>query len=219
MKNEGIIYKVTHKQSGRVYIGCTKINIHERKLDHISRMRRDEKGAFQEAIGTYGANAFTWEQIDTANSVNDLAQKEKDYIKKYDSVESGFNQDSGGGFKKNVYQYSIPDGKLIGKYDCLQSAANAVSVAKQNISMACLGGNKTCKGYWWSYSSSFLSSPIQVHDNRKKEVHQLTLELKFVKKYNSVAEASKNTGISKSCIAKCCRGERKTSKGFKWKYI
>ena len=36
--------------------------------------------------------------------------------------------------------------------------------------------------------------------------------------YKSVAEASRQTGVSKTCISKVCRGERKGSGGFLWRY-
>lgn len=55
-------------------------------------------------------------------------------------------------------------------------------------------------------------------DLREKEVHQYTLEGDFVSKYKSVSLASSLTGVSKTCIAKVCRGERDQSGGFKWTY-
>ena len=49
-----------------------------------------------------------------------------------------------------------------------------------------------------------------------KPVLQFTLE--GVKTYPSIAEASKQTGICRSSIAACCRGEQKTADGFIWKF-
>ena len=80
MKSKGIIYKVINKESGKIYVGATKNSIHQRKLDHQERASRGEKGQFQEAIGTYGPEAFTWTQLDTASTTDELAQKEKEYI-------------------------------------------------------------------------------------------------------------------------------------------
>ncbi|WP_394345717.1 hypothetical protein [Gelidibacter gilvus] len=47
----------------------------------------------------------------------------------------------------------------------------------------------------------------------------IILTLFPIAEYESVAEASRQTGISKSCISKVCRGERKQSGGYIWKYI
>jgi group I intron endonuclease len=217
MKNNkfNIIYKVENKLTGEVYIGATKNSIHQRKLDHTERANRGEKGEFQEAIGTYGPEAFTWTQIDTASTTDELAQKEKAYVIQYDSKSNGYNSDAGGGIKKTTYQYSL-DGSLVNTYDCLQSAANAVSAGKTSIGNACTGQNKTCKGYVWSYSSTY---PMNLTDERRKTVIQMDLDGRILQKYKSVAEASKHTGISKTCISRCCRGEREKSGGFKWKYV
>ena len=218
MKNNkfNIIYKAQNKLTGEVYIGATTQSIKKRKIDHIERSNRGVNGKLQEAIGTYGPEAFTWTQIDTASTINELAQKEKEYIVKYKSKGEILNNDCGGGFKKTVYQYSLDDGSLINTFDCLTSAANVVNATKQNISSACLGINKTCKGYIWSYSSTF---PINFKDNRKKKVAQLDLEDNFIAEYASIAEASNATGINKSSIAKVCRQERKQAGCYKWKYI
>jgi len=221
MKNNGIIYKVTHKESGKSYIGATTKSIQKRKVDHTERAKRGEGQPFAKAIATHGPDAFNWVQIDTAITTNELAKKEKEYIIKYDSKDNGYNSDSGGGIKKTVYQYSIVDGKLIGRYDCLQSAANAVNATKQNISAACLGINKSCRGYFWSYSSSSSSTslPTNVSDKKKKPVTQLTLDNKVITKYESIANASWVTGVNKCSISKVCRKERKSAGGFRWNYI
>ena len=219
MKSKGIIYKVTHNPSRQSYIGATTKSVNERRMDHIQRANRGETGKLQEAIATYGPEAFNWVQVDTAITTDELAQKEKDYVIKYDSKENGYNSDAGGGIQKTVYQYSIEDGSLIAKYDCLQNAGNAVNATKQNISMACLGVNKTCKGYRWSYSTSSSTSPKNLEDERRKRVIQFDMYDKVIAKYKSIAEASRVTGINKCSIAKVCRLERKQAGGYCWRYI
>jgi len=127
-----------------------------------------------------------------------LAEKEREYIVKYNSKEEGYNSDCGGGLKKSVYQYSL-DGNLIAEYESLSCAANAVNADKRTISSSCLGYNKTCKGYYWSY---LFKDEFKVSDNRKKEVSQYDLEGNLLAKYISASEASRKTGVSKSCITK-----------------
>jgi group I intron endonuclease len=221
MKNKennsyNIIYKVENIDSGKVYIGATSKSLETRKKDHIKKSKKGKSYAFQQAIATYGPEAFRWEQIDTATTINELAQKEKEYILKYNSKEQGYNSDSGAGFKKTVYQYAVKDGQLINSYDCLENAGIAVGADKRSISSAALGVNKTCNGFVWSYSSTFQSD---LNDNRKKVVQQFSLEGEFVNEYNSVSEASKQTDCNKTSIAKVCRGERQSCGGYLWKYI
>jgi len=216
-KENYLVYKVVNEQTQEVYVGVTTKSLEERKTDHIQKSNKKGCSYFQETIGTYGSDAFTWEQIDTASDINKLAEKEIEYILKYNSFQGGLNSNKGGGgFRKQVYQFDIGTGKLLNSYDDLTSAANAVSATKKSISNVCLNIDKTCKGFYWSYSitSEFITSS----DARKKKVIQYSLKGDLLAHYISVAEASRISRISKTCIARCCRGEREQSGGFLWKY-
>lgn len=211
-----IIYKVTNVSNNEFYIGATTKALEERKKDHHQKSSKKVGSYFHEAIGTYGPEAFLWEQIDTASNIDELAQKEVKYIEEYNSFEEGYNSDKGGGFKKSVFQYCIETGKLIKSYPDLESAANAVSANKKSISNCCLNYCKTCKGYIWSYSDTL--HVISNLDLRRKTVNQISLDGDLIDCYESASEASRKTGISKTCITRCCRNERKQSGGFLWNY-
>ncbi|RTZ09270.1 NUMOD1 domain-containing DNA-binding protein [Flavobacterium sp. GSP6] len=209
-----IIYKVVNTITDEVYIGATTKSIEERKADHLQKSRKKVDSCFQEGIATYGADAFTWTQIDSANSSNELAEKEKKYILQYDSKENGYNSDSGGGFNKLVYQFDL-EGNLIASFDGLKEIQLTLGHDKRRVSNACLTAT-VWKGHFWSYSQNNTFKPAT--DNRKKEVTQFTLDGEILAHYNSVADASRETGISKTCISRCCRNEREQSGGFIWNY-
>ncbi len=214
--SNSMVYKVTNTINGQVYIGATKDSLEKRKKDHLQKANIDAGHKFQEAIRTYGPEAFSWEQIDTASNPNDLAEKESRYVLNYNSKDAGLNSDRGGGIKKNVYQYQVDLGNLLCVYPDLESAGNAVSVDRKSISKACLGEIKTCAGYCWSYKLSENFKPEA--DKRKKKVFQFHLSGKFISSFKSVAEAARITGINKSSIAKCCRRDYTTAGGFYWEY-
>lgn len=211
-----IIYKAENIYTEEVYVGATTKTLEERKNDHLIKSNNGSGGYFHQAIQTYCEESFVWSIIDTANSLNELAQKETEYIFSYNSVENGYNSDRGGGLKKTVFQYNIETGKLINSYDDLSSAANAVNAVKTSISSACLHYNKTCKGFAWSYLSTL--EPSSSLDLRKKTVNQISLKGEFIACYESASQASRKTGISKTCITRCCRKEREHSGGFLWEY-
>jgi hypothetical protein len=214
-KKTHLVYKVTNQVTGEAYIGATTKSIEERKADHIQKANKGTGSYFQEAMATYRPEDFVWEQIDTANSVNELAEKEKQYILKYNSKEQGYNSDSGGGFKKIVYQFN-EDGVLIASYDGLKEVETTLNYDKRRISTACTNAT-LWKGSFWSYSQD--STFNNVADSRKKRVFQYNYNGELVAEFVSVAEASRITGLSKTCISRCCRGEREQSGGFIWKYI
>lgn len=58
----------------------------------------------------------------------------------------------------------------------------------------------------------------QLNDIKKsKSVLQYDLEGNFIKEWKSTMECCRN-GYNQGHVAECCRGERKTHKGFIWKY-
>lgn len=217
MLSNYIIYKAENTFTGEVYVGATTKSLVERKNDHLQKSDKGSGGFFHRAIETYGSDSFVWTEVDSATSLNGLAEKEIEHICMYDSFENGYNSDKGGGFKKTVYQYNVETGELVNSYDGLVNAANAVNANKRSISNVCLHTNKTCKGYHWSYSST--NELHSCSDLRRKTVNQISLGGKLIACYESASEASRETGVSKTCITRCCRGEREQTGGFLWEYI
>jgi group I intron endonuclease len=213
---EGIIYKATNTINGQVYIGATTKELEKRKQDHINKALKGYKGYFQTVLLEYGIESFEWEQIDAAKDENELAKKEIQYILEYNSVKEGYNKDKGGGFKKTIYKYNL-DGSLNSIYETLTDAGNSINVRKQDVSRACWSTNHTLGSFLWSYEDTEGFKPSK--DNRKKEVLQSDLKGNLLARYVSASEASRKTGVSKTCITRCCREEREHSGGFIWKYI
>lgn len=213
MMSNFIVYSATNPMTGEVYVGATTKTLNERRLDHCFKASNDSNLCFHKAIKTYGYDSFKWEIVDYANTLNELANKESFYIAKFDSFRNGYNSDNGGGFKKIIYQFDR-ELNLINTYDSLSDAGNAVNANKKCISNASLGYSLSCKGFYWSYSDSFNKKL----EKRKKKVLQFSLDGEFINFYESASEASRKTGISKTCITRCCRNERSNSGGFLWKY-
>lgn len=213
--NTYIIYKAQNTFTGETYIGATTKSLEERKADHLQKASKKVGSYFQEAIGTYGPAAFKFEQIDTASSNDELASKEIRYISEYGALGNIYNCDKGGGIKKTVYKYNL-DGSLNATFENLTLASDTIGVRKQDISRACWNVNQSLGGYLWSYENTEVFVPE--HDNRKKGVIQSFLDGVLIAQFISVAEASRKSGLSKTCIARCCRGERENSGGFLWKY-
>ncbi|MCB0448402.1 MAG: endonuclease, partial [Gelidibacter sp.] len=102
-------------------------------------------------------------------------------------------------------------------FETLEEAGLSVNASKKSINNVCLGVNKTCKGFYWSYTQV---EPFEwQNDTRKKKVMQTDLNNIPLAEYESVAEASRQSGISKTCISRVCRGEREQSGSFLWNYI
>ena len=100
------IYKITNIQNNKVYIGQTIRPIEQRFKRHINDALNNILDThFARAIRKYGKENFTIEQIDTAQTQEELNQKEQYWIQYYNSVNEGYNEtdaisESGG----NTYQ-------------------------------------------------------------------------------------------------------------------
>lgn len=68
-------------------------------------------------------------------------------------------------------------------------------------------GNRKEKNYQWNGEHSNCKS-IDMYD----------LDGNFLKSFKSIAIASRETGISKSCVSKCANGNSLMTKGFKFKF-
>ena len=124
------------------------------------------------------------------------------------------------GNKKAVEQIDIKTGSVIKVYDSLSAATKKMGVSSPKaIWKACNGELKTAYGFGWRYKGSencngFGSGNV---GRPGKQVEQIDVKKnEVIKTWDSVKEAQRKTGTTN--IDKCCRGERETAKGFKWRY-
>jgi len=94
------IYKFTHKETGRCYIGQTIQDPNRRRLEHIADSRHTPKTYhFHNALKKYGIDTFTFEVIAEATSLTELNLLEEKYVDQYDAINNGFNIRQAGGNK------------------------------------------------------------------------------------------------------------------------
>lgn len=94
----GEIYKITHNESGKVYIGKAT-NAHARWVEHERTSKKNTKQThLYKAIRKYGWDSFQKEVIDVATTKDELNKKEMYWISYYDSCnhEKGYNETLGG---------------------------------------------------------------------------------------------------------------------------
>jgi group I intron endonuclease len=208
----GYIYKITHKESGKSYVGQTIHNLEIRWKHHLRPQNNCRY--LSRAIQKYGKDAFEFKLICICFD-EDLDTFEKDYMKKYNTMApNGFNLREGGNggkqhedtkkkisdtLKKTNKEHPRLDNKLRGR--------KLPEEHKKNISKTLLGHIKT------EDTRKKLSEV-----NKKYKVLQYTLEGVLLNTYESGVDAANHMNSTKSHISSACRKNIK-HKGFVWKYM
>ena len=180
-KYYGIIYKITNKINGKVYIGQTTRSLEERIGEH----KRHKSCIMYKAFKKYGFENFDIETIQICYSRDELNESEIKWIKYYDSMNNGYNLCEGGnqtdGFhhtqeaknkmsKAKKGKYTGEDNHFYGKHHS-EETRNKMSKNHANFK----GGN---------------------HPNSKKII---CLQDNLI--FNSLSEASKYYGISQATLS------------------
>ena len=93
---KGRIYKITNKENGLIYVGCTINSLEKRFGEHLSRCFTSEyKSKLYNSMKKYGQENFTIELIEECN-LNIIYETEKKYVEQYDSYNNGLNSTIGG---------------------------------------------------------------------------------------------------------------------------
>ena len=98
MKKSNEVYKITNLVTNKVYIGITNQGSGVRYRKHWSDARHGDPCPIHLSMAKYGEENFTLEIIDFAETYDELKEKEKYWIKQYDSKnrEKGYNLTDGG---------------------------------------------------------------------------------------------------------------------------
>lgn len=90
------IYKITNTINGKCYIGQTRKSVEERFKEHMNDAKAGRGFYLQHAINKYGPENFKVEVLAEAGSLDELNRLEEFYIRKFDTVSTGYNLSYGG---------------------------------------------------------------------------------------------------------------------------
>ncbi len=119
-------------------------------------------------------------------------------------------------------QYDL-ENNFIKEWESAMAVQKELGINNSLISSVCLGKIKTAGGFIWKnkIETKFVKNIRKIckQDIKKKfskKISQYDLNNVFVKNWNSISSAQKQTGIKN--ISYCINGKRKTAGGFIWKY-
>jgi group I intron endonuclease len=232
------IYKLT-SPSGKSYIGQS-LNIDVR-LHHYKLLMARSQIKLYRALLKYGFENFS---IEILKIIEDYVSRSKlkilldgyeiYFIKKYDTINAGYNIREGGSRgklsseAKNKISIANKD-RVFSKehrrrlseshtgYIMPKSQKDLISIKSKLKGISPETREKMVKsrkGYKPTKETLAKSSKSHIKD----KVLQLDLVGNLIKEWECVVYASRELGYSRSCIYDCCNNKRKVHKGFIWKY-
>jgi group I intron endonuclease len=137
-----IIYKATNLVNNKIYIGQTKNEIEKRIKGHIKDSKSQKTNTpFLLSIKKHGIDNFLFEEIDRADTFDELDEKEIYWINFYNATDNeiGYNLLGGGQFNRigtNEFGKRISEGlKNSEKWKKLQNNEEYKNKRKENFSL------------------------------------------------------------------------------------
>lgn len=90
------VYCIENIKNSKKYVGITKGKIENRFKQHILKAKNGQKQHLHDAFNLYGIDSFIIYEIDSAVSISDLYEKERYWIQKLNTKNTGYNKTDGG---------------------------------------------------------------------------------------------------------------------------
>ena len=236
----GHIYMINNKINNKKYVGQS-INLKRRILEHIRNAYKNENHPLYYAFNKYGWDNFEFSIIDTANTFDELNQKEIKYIQEYKSnnKEFGYNLEAGG---KN----SSPSIETLEKMS--KSHLGIVQSDEWKNKRIAKAGNDDAKKYGKAKteeekqllsinSPKFWQGKYRDDETREKisktkkelgfsekqkevickKVHKVYLTTGMINNYDSTTDAAKFEKVNQSTISRWC-SKNKIINNILWRY-
>ncbi len=225
IKKNGI-YKITNINNGKIYIGSSFClgGFNRRWIVHKSQLNkgRHHNSHLQSAWNKYGNELFKFEIIEIVEDSEIIFIREQYYIDYYQSFDDklGYNLSKRcvapmlglkhtEEAKKKIGLASIGNKYALG-FKHSDETKKKMSDSRQNITVETrqkrsrsLMGNKNSLGF------------KSVH---RKQIYQMDIDNNIIKLWDCMTIAASNLNLKTANICKVCKGLRKTTGGYKWKY-
>lgn len=152
---------------------------------------------FYAAITKYGWDNFNHQVLFDNLTLEEANILEEKMIKMYDTIDNGFNLQSGGENKLHSQETK----------NKMSETRKGVPHSKEHceaISKALTGKKKT---------------PEAIRNNQLAQHRKPVICVETGIQYESLSEAERQTGILGETISRCCRGKQKTASGYHWRFI
>lgn len=200
-----IVYCHINLTNGKRYVGWTSKSISQRWREHVG-----SKSTFGRAIRKHGQRVWVHITLDQCASKDDAKLKEIQWIERFGSFRRGYNMTTGGdGAPNYAYTEAV---KIL-----MRSHGKPLSQAtRQRLSEMNRGSRHPM---WGRHHTNAARDRISKNNPRRRPVEQLSIDGQVIAVFSSITEAARATAHPDyTKIGLCCRGKRKSTRGFRWRF-
>lgn len=204
-----IIYTFTNKINGKQYVGQTIRELEERFKEH-----KRKPSILNSALKKYGDNNFDLKVVDSAKTIEELNQKEVEWIQKLGCVEPfGYNLCYGGGNTMGYNHKSEAKQKMSATKKMKGSAKGEKNHFYGKVHT--LETKEKMKEAWRTKRemTEEMKEKLRLVHPKQSVINLTTGEI-----FESIKQASEKYDIEATHISRVCRGKRKSCGGYKWAY-
>ena len=211
---KGYIYLIENKINQSKYIGKTYQTVEQRWNEHCKDYKREcyQHRPLYNAMTKYGVENFTIQEIEYTDNCE---EREKYWIKFYNSYYNGYNATIGGEGRKEYealifvenYQSGLTETEIATKYKC------DMSTVRKALNLYNICPNKEQQK---RAKEQYGKKCCCIKDDIIMEFSTMMEAARFIKDNNLSVDTV--SGIQ-THIGQVCNGKRKTAYGYKWQYM
>lgn len=236
----GCVYVLTNVVNGMSYVGLTRRRLSDRINAHRSESVRNNTYPLYRAIRKYGFDRFDVEVLYKSEELEVLSKMERHYIASFDTVENGYNIQSGG-----YSRYSFPESsrKAMSEKRKGKPGRPHTEEEKQKIRIGNLGKKKPpltpehkaaisrkvsgvnapmygrCGPLASCYGRTGDKHPLFGKKGADCASSKKVLCIETGELFVSATECAQKMRLNHSKVCMVCRGERPATGGYAFKYI
>lgn len=203
--------KINHK----IYIGITC----QKPTQRWRGGKGYKIGAFKNAIDKYGWNNFEHIILFEHLSKEEACLKEQELIKQYNTMDNnyGYNLCEGGNLTLGYHHTKNSKLKMSKSKKGMYDGVNNPMYGKNGI-LAPMYGKHLTEEHKRKISETKKGKTNYHTKTLYKKVDQYDLDGKFIKTWESISSIERKLNIKGTHISRVCRGKRKTTGGYVFKY-